>query len=258
MEMTEEIPRRRAQRSDKGQVRITERDILIFNWLSSMKAIYEPDLAVLIQRLTGSRPGDPAVRALTRRWRTADVAEARKLLANRPRIVRLLAGGARLAGEENFKATAEYTQYHQAEVSRVRLWMEGTPSHRHGAVTSWESEREFRQHSAQIFGSASGIQVPDGVVTFADGTRASIEVERSPKSQERLRTILGRSLAVYDEVIYAIPADPRELAKTGKLTPGPEIATAVRTADLAVRQQNEIRGTKLGALRIIAIPEEVS
>src|SRR4051794_35913292 len=44
----------RRPRSDAGQVRLTERDIAVFRWLSDMKAIYEDDLAALLVRMPGT------------------------------------------------------------------------------------------------------------------------------------------------------------------------------------------------------------
>src|SRR5690606_36693841 len=124
MTIPQAIPRRQRVRSDAGQIPLTDQDMAICGWLLTMKAIYEPYLRVLIGRLTGRVPGEPAVRALTRRWRAADVADARKLNMSKPRIVRLRPNGALLLGDASFKETAEFTAYHQAEVCRMRLWME--------------------------------------------------------------------------------------------------------------------------------------
>lgn len=247
MNMTQELPRRRRVRSDAGQIRITDRDLMIFAWLVNMKAIYEPDLRVLIGRLTGRVPGEPAVRALTRRWRAADVADARKLIVSKPRIVRLRPNGARLLGDATFKETAEFTAYHQAEVSRFRLWMESNPHSKHGAVSSWESEREFRQSTAALLGPTGGreVHVPDGVATFADGTRAAVEVERSVKSPERLQTVMERVLAAYPLVIYAVASR--------------EVANAVAAAHRAVMTRHQERGLsgRLGELVVRPIPSDL-
>lgn len=247
MTIPQEVPRQRRVRSDAGQIRITDRDLMIFAWLVNMKAIYEPDLRVLIGRLTGRVPGEPAVRALTRRWRAADVADARKLIVSKPRIVRLRPNGARLVGESSYRETAEFTAYHQAEVSRLRLWMEGHPHSRHGAVVAWESEREFRQSTAALLGPTGGreVHVPDGVAVFADGTRAAVEVERSVKSPDRLRTVLERVLAAYPMVIYAVASD--------------EVASAVTAAHRAVVTRHQKRGLsgRLGELVVRPIPSDL-
>lgn len=245
MTIPQEVPRQRRVRSDAGQIRITDRDLMIFAWLVNMKAIYEPDLRVLIGRLTGRVPGEPAVRALTRRWRAADVADARKLIVSKPRIVRLRPNGARLVGESSYRETAEFTAYHQAEVSRMRLWMESNPHSRHGAVVAWESEREFRQTTA-MYGvtGAREVHVPDGVATFADGTRAAVEVERSVKSPDRLRTVLERVLTAYPMVIYAVSGD--------------EVASAVTAAHRAVVTRHQERGlSRLGELVVRPIPSDL-
>ena len=119
---------RRTPRADAGTVRLTVRDMAALGWLADMKAIYESDIGPLVATLpappgavAGHRPSPRAVRFLLSRWRRAGVAEPRKLVAGRSRIVRLTAKGAAMVGADSFRETAEATAYHQCEVSRLRL-----------------------------------------------------------------------------------------------------------------------------------------
>ena len=235
----------RQRRSDAGTVRVTTRDLGLFAWLVDMKAIYEADLPVLIEQLTGSRPGASTVRTLIARWQRAGVAQGQKLLASRPRIVRLTYDGARLMGEETWKETSEFSSYHQAEVARARLWLERTGSQIHGPVTHWRSERAIRQFIGTTFRSgARAIHVPDGEVTFQDGTKAGVEVERSVKGPERLRTILDRLTAAYPLVIYFVASS--------------EIEQAVERAWKAYVRQLAEQGRTLRTELVLAdLPEEV-
>lgn len=205
----EEAAAGRRQRSDKGTVRLSERDVAVFHWLAEMKAIYEADLRILLARLGSTRPGPEAVRAVIRRWERAGYAKAQKLLVGQPRIVWLLPSGATVVGEQTWKETAAVTALHQAEVARVRLWLEGRSDLPGGGVTEWESERRFRQRQWDKYKDGTrNMHVPDAVVTFSDGTRAALEIELTPKQQSRLQRIVQGLTTAYGATIYAVPAEP--------------------------------------------------
>lgn len=247
----DEIERPRARRHDAGQVRLTERDLAAFGWLADMKAIWEPDLAVLLGRLAGSEPvSAPAVRRMIVRWRRAGVAEGRKILADRPRLVFLAAGGAALVGETTWREAAAWTAYHAADVSRARLWLEGQarveveglPAF---AVADWTAERRWRQHLLALAGGkmAPGVHVPDGILTTPSGKRIAVEVERTPKEHARLDRIVG-ALTVpggYDGVLY--------------LVTGTAVESAVRGAYERTVERARGRVAPLGLLRL---PEVLS
>lgn len=201
----------RAPRSDRGTVRLTERDLYAFRFLADMTAIYEPDLGVLLGRFTGRQPGTEAVRKTVARWQRGGSAElgayakAQKLLADAPRMVMLAPAGAGLVGEVDYRPRAMWTAYHSCEVSRVRLWAEGGGGPFTGgrAVTEWQSELEFRAEQWRLDprNGTKGLHVPDGLVTLADGRQAVIEVERTDKTTRRLAGIMAR-LSVWPLVIY--------------------------------------------------------
>jgi hypothetical protein len=242
-------PRRR----DLGRPRITERDLEVFRWLAEMKAMYEPDLAVLIGRLTGQRPSASAVRSLIARWQPKParpgiegwpgVADAAKLIATQPRIVRLLPNGGRLVGEDNFGETSEFTAYHQADVSRVRLYIEGRREYA-GGVIEWVSERRLRQQNAGLFlRGEKQDHVPDALIRFANGEWAALEVERSVKAGRRLRDYIGQ-MSGYNLIIYAVASEP--------------IARAVKEAHSAVQEAARKEGrTRFAELKVIDIPADL-
>jgi hypothetical protein len=246
------------RRADAGTVRATDRDLAVFGWLADMKAIYEADLAALLRRLPtgpggahGHRPGDRAVRLLIARWMRAGYADARKLIYGRPRIVRLLRAGAVLAGVEPFLETAELTAYHQCEVSRLRLTLEGRPSPSLGHITQWESERAFRADLdalglARRTDDRRRVHVPDGVATYESGVRVAIEVERAVKAPARLTRIVEQLLTDYPVTLYAVAT--------------PEIRRAVVAAERRARTtlaQRQVSPDRIGALSVINLPEEV-
>ncbi len=249
----------RQRRSDAGQVRLTGRDLAVFQWLTDMKAVYEDDIPALIGRMppvsgavAGQRPGPRACRALILRWKRAGFAEARKLIADRPRIVRLNRTGAALVGVDTFRETSEVTAYHQCEVSRVRLYLESRRSPSLGALVHWESERAFRSDLDALGLARRGqlasdqVHVPDGVATYENGQRVAIEVERSVKAPVRLARIVERLLTEYPVTLYAVARN--------------EVRTAVLSAERAARAalaQRQISEDRIGALSVIDIPQEV-
>lgn len=254
--VTIDKPQQRRQRSDAGTVRLTERDLMIFRWLAEMKAVYEDDLAVLISRLPatpgavqGHRPGAAAVRMLISRWKRGGYASATKLIYGKPRMVRLLPAGARLVGEDSFKETSETTAYHQCEVARVRLWLEGQPPREGGRIVRWESERQYRQDLAAIGMHARDelrVHVPDGVAYYEHGHALAVEVERGVKAPARLARIVEDLLTGFPMTLYAVVNQ--------------EVANAVRAAEKTARRVLNQRGVspeRIGALTIIEIPAGV-
>jgi endonuclease YncB( thermonuclease family) len=248
-----------ATRPTPDGVRLTVRDLAALAWLADMKAIYETDIAALVARLPaapgatpGYRPSPRAVRFLMARWRRAGVAEPRRLVAGRPRIVRLTARGAALVDVAGFRETAEVTAYHQCEVSRLRLWLEARPSPTLGMLTHWESERMFRADLDALGLARRGergrdrVHVPDGVATYASGDRVAVEVERSVKAPVRLAGILEQLLTDYPVTLYAVASG--------------EVRRAVTNAERAARRslaQRQVSADRIGAVSIIDLPEEL-
>jgi len=248
----------RRLRSDAGQVRLTSRDLAVFAWLADMKAIYETDLGALIARLppvalavAGHQPSTRTVRDLLSRWQRTGYVETRKLITGRPRIVRLTRAGASLVGVDGFRETAETTAYHQCEVSRLRLYLEGTPSPSLGALTHWESERAFRADLDALALARRGqdrdpVHVPDGVATYASGDRVAVEVERAVKAPARLARIVEQLLTDYPVTLYAVAST--------------QIRTAVTSAERTARNglaRRQVSADRIGVLSVIDLPGQV-
>jgi hypothetical protein len=250
----------RRPRADAGTVRLTERDLAVFGWLSDMKAIYEDDLAGLMVQMPGTswapagrRPAPPTVRALLARWQRAGYTEARKLVTGQPRIVRLTRTGAALVGVDSFRETSPMTAYHQCSVSRVRLVLEARPSPSLGRLTRWESERMFRSDLDALGLSRRGqtprerMHVPDGVATYEDGQQVAIEVERSVKAPVRLARIVEQLLTEYPVTLYAVASNEIRNA----------VAAAERTARDALAHRQVSTG-RVGVLSMIDLPKEAA
>lgn len=193
----------RRARSDKGTVRLTPRDLQAFSWLADMKAIYETDLAVLLGRMNDREPlSASATRQMVDRWRRAErpYVDARRIFAGQPRVVMLLPAAGKLIVDETFKTPALWTAYHACEVSRVRLWIERNPEWQN--VAEWTSEHRLRTALPKREKGSESEHIPDGVVTFENGSTVAVEVERTAKNDKRLREILVRLTARYQDTIY--------------------------------------------------------
>ena len=227
-------------RADAGIPRLTPRDEQALAHLEDMRAMWEPDVALLLGQLAGRSAAVSAtsVRTAIRRWAKLGAVKAEKIYAHEPRIVWLTDTGAGLAGVKSWREPGKGVMRHTAELARVRQWLEarglaGQP------VTSWISERRWRQaHKDAI---RAGAHVPDGIAVTADGAEYAVEVELSSKGPSRTLDTAVRLTQQYRYVVYLVPA-------------GSETARTVRTAlDQAIRDRRIPEGS--GKVEIMELPE---
>lgn len=209
-------------RSDKGSIKLQERDLAALRWLVDMRAAYESDLAVLLGRLRDDGPrrlSDSTTRALVARWERAELAVPKRLLAKRPRIVSATRGAARLAGEATtWHDPALWTAVHGVEVAHLRLWLESPGERMHDGTElhpepdAWVSERSLRQFAlgGRSAKERKGKQphLPDAELV-TDAGRWAIELERTAKNPDRLRDIVQELVTSgrYQRVVYYVPRD---------------------------------------------------
>jgi hypothetical protein len=216
----------RAKRSDAGTVRLTPRDYAALIWLEDMRVIQEPDLAVLLTRISGRERvlSDDAARAVVNRWAKLRLARRSRLLVSTPPYVWLTQHGALLA------SGAEVTQWteprwptmpHAAAVSRARLWLEAHPDPALHA-TGWVSERAWRREHG--FGRNQAVLIPDGEFSNGYGTRVAAEVELSAKGPKRSVEKVRRLATGFEAVLFLVPE-------------GSQAARTVRTAILEASEQ---------------------
>ena len=236
-------PAGRRQRSDAGSTRLGPRDVQAIMWLEDMRAISEPDLAVLLGRLSNPPRGPlspGAAAAVLARWRRHHLAQARRIYVNTPSYVWLTAEGARLAGAGQWTEPGWSALPHAAAVARTRLWLEGSPADRFRAE-SWLSERRFRAERVPLQRPGESVLVPDAEITCGDGVTAAVEVELSAKSPNRtLAKVLRLTGPAYDRVIYVVPAD----TLTERV-----VRTAV--AEAADRQMSSVLGVRPATEKIL-------
>gem|GEM_PF-3274171 len=153
------------------------------------------------------RVTDTVVDRTLRRWRDLGLANCRRFLVGDMATVWPTRTGLAVAGL-GYRASepSMATLAHRHAVARVRIAIEASnPSVR------WTCERELRDGTA-----GRQAHLPDGVVETGR-ERTAIEVELTPKTEERVRDILWRLSATYDRVVYyATPRAAAVVRKAGR------------------------------------------
>lgn len=173
------------RRSDRGLVRVSERDLRLLAWVQEQYAISLPQLAVLMGR------SFHAARWLRSRWAQAGWIEGRALLVGWPVFVWLSGEGRRLAGDEfRLWRPNPARLAHISAVNDVRLHVQARSP---GSV--WVCERRLaREHDRRA-------HLPDAVV-LSGGERHAIEVELVPKARARTQAIVAELLGTHDAAVY--------------------------------------------------------
>lgn len=195
--------RQRAERSDKGTIRGTERDLALLRWVAQQYAVSLDDLT----RLIGA--SEHAARRLMQRWKQAGWAEGRVLLVRQPPVIWVTRKGQANAGTsyrpwEPVLAKLE----HIFAVNQVRITLE-----QRRPEGTWTSERDLlqarasQQRSARLASQAAPPthHMPDALwEPQPGGDRVAIEVERSYKGSERTSQIMHDLLVIqrYPRVAY--------------------------------------------------------
>ena len=196
----------RSERSDKGSVKITERDLAILRFVGEQYAVRMDQLARLLRRPADGSLSDSATRAVVARWEKAGLAASRKLIADDPRFVWLTRRGLEEVGLAFKPWTPTVASLaHIFWTTQVRMHTED----RH-PDSAWRSERELRNgRSMQTVSTESNhdvdaeIHLPQGVV--------GVEVELTSKSVERRRSIMAQVAQRYQTVWYFAPANVHAL-----------------------------------------------
>jgi hypothetical protein len=192
----------RQHRSDKGSVRLTERDLASLHWIGEQYAIRVDQLTRLLGREAGRPLSDSTARAAVARWLRAGLAKRRKITAGDPAFVWLTTRGLREVGLsfKGWEPTAA-TVAHVFWTNQVRLYVE----ERHPEF-SWLSERHLRAGSAMQTFSDERTHVADAELRSGD-TSVAVEVELTAKSTPRREAIMRALANAYPTVWYFAPAD---------------------------------------------------
>lgn len=213
--MATPTPQARRPRSDRGMVRLSDRDMSCLHWIAQQYAVCLDQLQSLLGRQARQpthyhETGHPELSVLASkttadiiaRWRDVGFVEVASPLRGKPAWVWITRWGLRELGldyrywELNVKALE-----HLYAVNQVRLWVEsGEDKTLRGGI--WKSERALRaERPAASPGYARG-HLPDAEVTVPNGEVVAIEVEISNKNPQWLREIMADLAATYDRIRY--------------------------------------------------------
>jgi DNA-binding MarR family transcriptional regulator len=173
---------KRKSRSDKGQVRATERDFKIMTYIGEQYAISLDHLKKLLEMEKGEGLSESTVKRLCTRWENAGWIEKKKLLAYRPQWVWLTRTGLQeMELDYPHRAPSLARLNHIYYANAVRLHIE----EKHGDAVEWRSDRLVNVERK----ADKKKHIIDGELLF-QGAVIAIEVELSKKSKKRLSSIL--------------------------------------------------------------------
>lgn len=190
----------RKERSDKGSIKITERDLSVLRFVGEQYAVRQDQLARLLKRPAEGKLSDSATRAVITRWEKAGLTGSRKVIAGEPRFVWLTRKGLDELGlpYKPWTPTAA-SLAHIFWTNQVRMHTEA----RHPAA-SWTPERALRKGRAMQSISDHHDHEVDAEVALPHGVVA-VEVELTSKSVERRRSIMAEVAKRYATVWYFAP-----------------------------------------------------
>lgn len=195
---------------------LSRRDEVVLAWIGEQYLAPRDVLGQLLGRAseheTVREAGcvtDTVVDRTLRRWRDLGLAHCQRFIVGESATIWPTRAGLTIAGL-GYRASEPSlaTLAHRHAVARVRAAIEAR-----NPTFGWICERELRDGSR-----GRQAHLPDGVITSTDPAgrtwRTAVEVELTPKSEERVRDILGHLFAAYDDVIYF--ATPRAAAVVRK------------------------------------------
>jgi hypothetical protein len=190
----------RKERSDKGSIKITERDLSVLRFIGEQYAVRADQLARLLKRPDDGALSESGTRAVLTRWEKAGLSASRKVTADEPKFIWLTRKGLDEVGLA-FKpwTPTAVSLAHIFWANQVRMHTEA----RHPAC-SWRPERELRKGRGMQTISASQNHEVDAEIHLPEGVVA-VEVELTAKSVERRRAIMAEVAARYATVWYFAP-----------------------------------------------------
>lgn len=217
-----EVIQQRRTRIDKGQKKVTRRDLRVLQWIAEQEAVRIDHLAVLLGRESKRKNSAlkiSGVNTVVYRWiEQGWVSKFNPFMGvENPPFVYLTSKGLADLGID-FRPTEPSIRHleHLHQVNRVRLFLE---SRRELRDMQWKSERVIRSEKA--LGKRRQEHVPDAEI-LTDGKVIAIEVELTRKTKNRLVSILDELTFHYPAGVWYFVEDSAEkslansLAKVGR------------------------------------------
>lgn len=166
-------------------MRLTPRDLEVLRFAARHGMVTSEQLAT---RFFGSSP--PALRRL-RALEGGGLLVSERVLVALPPVVRATPAGTQLAGCDLAPASLELARIRH-NLALVDLSEELLAAH---PGATWTTERELRRDRMRAARAGGRWErqrrVPDGLLRLADGTRAALELDLTPKRSARLDLLAG-------------------------------------------------------------------
>lgn len=205
----EKEKRERKERRDKGQIRLTPRDLSVLHWIGEQYGVRLDQLRRLLGRdaqretkVEGLVAAGTAKRVV-KRWRKAGLAERQKFFHKEPSWIWLTRKGlSQFELPYSFWEPNVVTLKHIYWVNQARLYIEK----RRGRDILWWSERDIKQMR-----NSQGHYV-DAEVEI-DGNVVGLEVELTPKKLRDLKSILVSLAKEYTTIWYFTNSATRNMVE---------------------------------------------
>lgn len=208
----------RKERSDKGKIQITERDIAVLTWIGEQYAVRFDLLQRLLGRDTRQETaipglvGEGGVNRIINRWTQDGLVESHKFLHRQPPWIWLTGRGLTHIGL-NFKVWSPSisTLAHRHNINLVRFKVEA----QFGENAQWRGERLLYK----LYQKSQTFHMPDGEIIY-EKEKIGIEIELTQKNAQRIQGIVKQLSNQYDGVWYFVnettrPVVGAAMAKTG-------------------------------------------
>lgn len=203
----------RRERSDKGSIKITQRDLTILRFVGEQYAARLDQLGRLLKRPDEGSLSDSATRAVVARWEKAGLTSSRTVITGEPRFVWLTRQGLSEVG-------LRFKPWEPTVVSLAHIfWTNQVRMHtedRHPEST-WRSERDLRSGRPMQTISTEANHTVDAEIHLPQGV-VGVEVELTSKSVERRRSIMTEVASRYATVWYFAPHNVHALLEQTALS----------------------------------------
>ena len=180
----------RKQRSDKGNIMATKRDLYCVKWIAEMYAARFDQIQKLLSRFpdkhkpfkAGALIAETTTKDQIARWVRAGWIEYKRFLADGRGFAWVTKKGLALVELDEIytaRAPAPTRLNHIYAVNQIRLWMDLQNF-------VWTSERRYRSQLEKGKKGETTGPIPDGVVMSTKYGKIAIEVELSPKKPTEL------------------------------------------------------------------------
>lgn len=229
------VPKRtRAPRSDRGQLRLTERDVSVLLWIGEMYAVRIDQLQRLLGRLSRHETQRDALVAsktaerVVARWQKGGLVERDKFLYGEPAWVWLSRKGLQqFELDYRYRPPSVAGLQHRYWTNQVRLFVE-----RRRPEVVWIGERRLRaQHPDYGVETNQGQHCPDAEIVLEEA-RIALEVELTQKRASDLLDILYALGGGYGTVWYFTNAETRGPVERGIASLPPHLGRKFRIHNL--------------------------